>query len=47
MKKVKRVGHGFRNMANYQLRLLLHCGGVTWQHHPLREARKRAPQLVA
>jgi transposase len=26
IKKVKRVGHGFRNFANYRLRLLLHCG---------------------
>jgi len=24
IKKVKRVGHGFRNFANYRLRLLLH-----------------------
>jgi transposase len=30
IKKVKRVGHGFRNFHNYRLRLLLHCG-VTWQ----------------
>jgi transposase len=28
IKKVKRVGHGFRNFANYRLRLLLHCGTV-------------------
>ena len=26
IKKVKRVGHGFRNFINYRLRLLLHCG---------------------
>jgi transposase len=26
IKKVKRVGHGFRNFTNYRLRLLLHCG---------------------
>jgi hypothetical protein len=32
IKKVKRVGHGFRNFANYRLRLLLHCG-VRWQTH--------------
>jgi transposase len=32
IKKVKRVGHGFRNFANYRLRLLLHCG-VAWQTH--------------
>jgi transposase len=38
VKKVRRVGHGFRNLANYRLRLLLHCG-VTWQHH--RTARRR------
>jgi transposase len=29
IKKVKRVGHGFRNFANYRLRLLLHCG-IVW-----------------
>jgi transposase len=23
-KKIKRVGHGYRNFANYRLRLLLH-----------------------
>lgn len=28
IKKIKRVGHGFRNFANYRLRLLLHCGTV-------------------
>ena len=28
IKKVKRVGHGFRNFANYQLRLLLLYRGV-------------------
>lgn len=26
IKKIKRVGHGFRNFGNYRLRLLLHCG---------------------
>jgi transposase len=36
IKKVKRVGHGFRNFTNYRLRLLLHCG-VSWQtHHTAR-----------
>lgn len=29
-RKVKRVGHGFRSLASYHLRLLLDCG-VTWQ----------------
>jgi hypothetical protein len=30
IKKVRRLGHGFRNFANYRLRLLLNCG-LTWQ----------------
>lgn len=37
--KVKRVGHGFRNFANYRLRLLLHCG-VTWPDSPDRQTAK-------
>jgi transposase len=52
VKKVKRIGHGFRNLDNYRLRLLLHCGGITWQDQPAarlrrRRYRKRPPQLVA
>ncbi len=47
MKKIKRVGHGFRNLGNYRLRLLLHCGGVTWQDQPAVKLRKRTPHLVA
>jgi transposase len=43
--KVKRVGHGFRNFANYRLRLLLHCG-VAWQTHRTARLRGRAPRLV-
>jgi len=46
IKKVKRVGHGFRNFANYRLRLLLHCG-VTWQTHRTTSLRSRSPGLVA
>jgi transposase len=46
IKKVKRVGHGFRNFANYRLRLLLHCG-VTWQTHRAARLRSRSPRLVA
>jgi transposase len=42
VKKVKRVGHGFRNFANYRLRLLLHCG-VTWQTHRTARLRSRSP----
>jgi transposase len=46
IKQVKRVGHGFRNFANYRLRLLLHCG-VAWQTHRTARLRGRAPRLVA
>jgi transposase len=46
IKKVKRVGHGFRNFANYRLRLLLHCG-VAWHTHRTARLRSRAPRLVA
>lgn len=30
IKKVKRIGHGFRNLANYRLRLLL-AAGLDWR----------------
>jgi len=45
IKKVKRVGHGFRNFANYRLRLLLHCG-VRWQTHRTARLRGRSSRLV-
>ena len=44
--KVKRVGHGFCNFANYRLRLLLHCG-VSWPTHPTARLRGRSPRLAA
>jgi transposase len=46
IKKVKRVGHGFRNFTNYRLRLLLHCG-VRWQTSRTARLRGRSPRLVA
>ena len=46
IKKVKRVGHGFRNFTNYRLRLLLHCG-IRWQTHRTVRLRGRSPRLVA
>jgi transposase len=46
IKKVKRVGHGFRNFTNYRLRLLLHCG-VRWQTHRTARLRGRSPRLEA
>jgi transposase len=30
IKKIKRVGHGFRSFANYRLRVLLYTGGCDW-----------------
>jgi transposase len=44
IKKVKRVGHGFRNFDNYRLRLLLHCG-VRWQTPRTARLRGRSPRL--
>jgi transposase len=46
IKKVKRVGHGFRNFANYRLWLLLHCG-VRWRTYRTVRLRGRSPRLVA
>lgn len=47
IKKIKRVGHGFRNLDNYRLRLLLHTGGVIWHDQPAARLRRRRPHLVA
>jgi transposase len=46
VKKIKRVGHGFRNLDNYRLRLLLHCG-AEWHTRPVATIRGREPRLVA
>jgi transposase len=46
IKKIKRVGHGFRNFDNYRLRLLLHCG-VNWQDQPTAKLRGRTPRFAA
>jgi transposase len=32
IKKIKRVGHGFRSFTNYRLRVLLYTGGCNWTH---------------
>ncbi len=51
IKRVKRVGHGFRNLHNYRLRLLLAVGldwnTVPWQAPPATPIRGRSPRLVA
>jgi transposase len=48
VKKIKRVGHGFRNFDNSRLRLLLHRG-VQWLGHstPSQQIRGRELGLVA
>ena len=46
IKKIKRVGHGFRNFDNYRLRLLLHCG-VDWDTIRATPIRGRVPRSVA
>ena len=46
VKKIKRVGHGFRNFRNYRLRLLLHCG-VEWKTQRTARVRGRSPRLAA
>jgi hypothetical protein len=46
IEKQRRVGHGFRNFANYRLRLLLHCG-VDWQTPSTPKIRTRQPRFVA
>lgn len=46
IKRIKRVGFGFRNFANYRLRLLLHCG-VSWNNSLTPRMRTRAPRFVA
>jgi transposase len=46
IKKILRIGHGFRNFRNYRLRLLLHCG-ITWQNHTPTPLRGRLPRLAA
>jgi transposase len=45
IEKVRRVGHGYRNWHNYQLRLLLHCG-VTWTNPLTPKIRRRRPRFV-
>ena len=47
VKRIKRIGHGFRNIDNYRIRLLLFCGGVNWQDHPTAHIRRRSPRLIA
>ncbi len=46
VKRIKRVGFGFRNFDNYRLRLLLHCG-ITWNTHRTTRIRGRSPRMAS
>lgn len=46
IKRIKRVGFGFRSFDNYRLRLLLHCG-VTWHTHRTTRIRGRSPRFMS
>jgi transposase len=46
IKRIKRVGFGFRNFGNYRLRLLLHCG-VDWHTPIATPIRGRTPRSTA
>lgn len=48
IKQVKRSGRGFRNLANYRLRILLAGGRHPLRdNHPVTSIRTRRPRLVA
>jgi transposase len=46
IEKHRRDAHGFRNFANYRLRLLLTCG-LHWHTERTTQIRTRRPRLVA
>lgn len=46
IEKIRRAGHGFRNLDNYRLRLLLYCG-VEPHTAPTPRIRRRHPRMVA
>ena len=47
IKDVKRSGRGYRNLANYRLRILLAAGRKPGQTQPVTKIRTRRPRLVA
>jgi transposase len=47
IKQVKRAGRGFRNFANYRLRILLAGGRRERETHSATSIRTRRPRLVA
>lgn len=46
IEKIRRIGHGYHNLRNYRLRLLLFCG-TTWQTPETTRIRSRRPRNVA
>jgi transposase len=46
VEKIRRIGHGYRNFANYRRRLLLGCG-ITSATVPTRRIRGRQPAIAA
>ncbi len=46
VEKIRRIGHGYRNFANYRRRLLLGCG-IQWATVPTRRIRGRQPASAA
>jgi transposase len=46
IEKIRRIGHGYRNFANYRRRLLLGCG-IEWHSVPIRRIRGRQPAFAA
>lgn len=48
IKKIKRVGHGYRNFTNYRLRLLTYCGKIgLGQPVPTERLRTCQPRVAA
>lgn len=46
IEKIRRIGHGYRNLNNYRRRLLLGCG-IQWTTVPVRRIRGRHPAFAA
>jgi transposase len=47
IEKIRRLGHGYRNIDNYRLRLLLAAGGINWHTRPTARLRTHQPRLAA
>ncbi len=47
IKKIKRIGHGFRSFRTYRLRVPLYAGDVKWDTPSTVKVRTRRARLVA